>query len=63
MISRRRRVGAAIALIALCCLLSIIGQARHDVHQQWSGECVALLVGAGMALLAALMLIGTERGR
>lgn len=57
----RRRFAAAIALLFVCGVLSVVGEARFSQRTKWDGRQVLLVAGAAVSLLVALGLVGTER--
>ena len=60
MISGRRFAGA-IGLIVACAVFSFIGESRVTTQTSWDGIQVALVAGAAVSLLGALVLIAGEQ--
>jgi len=59
-VSSSLRLPAAIALLLVCAVCAVFGSSCHRGLAQWTGECVALLAGAGVSLAGAIALIAGE---
>jgi len=60
-VTSRLRLPAAIALLLVCAVCAVFGQACHNgPHVGWHVECVALLAGAAVSLAGAIFLIAGE---
>jgi hypothetical protein len=59
-VTSRLRLPAAIALLLVCAVCAVFGSACHRGLAHWTGECVALLAGAGVSLAGAICLIARE---